>query len=150
MQDVMKLSDNLTVGAQPTEEQLKQLAGQGIKSVVNLRTEGEEEQPLSPQEEGEKVRALGMQYLHIPVSSKAPGPEQVDQFRSELPRLPGPVFVHCAKGKRAGAFSMMHMAVENGMSGDDTLKQAEQMGFECDVPALKDFVRGYIDQHRKA
>jgi uncharacterized protein (TIGR01244 family) len=148
MQEAMRLSENLTVGAQPSEEQLKQLAGQGVKSIVNLRTEGEDEQPFSPEEEGEKVRALGMQYLHIPVSSKAPRPEQVDQFRSELPRLPGPVFVHCHKGKRAGAFAMMHMAVESGMSGDDTLEQAEQMGFECDSPALKDFVRGYVDQNR--
>ncbi len=148
MEDRMKLNDHISVGAQPSEEQLRQMAEEGIKAVVNLRTEGEEDQPLSPAAEGEKVRALGMEYLHIPVSSKEPRAEQVDQFRAEVPQLPGPVFVHCASGKRAGAFAMMHQAVEAGWSGDETLEKAEQMGFECDVPALKDFVRGYIDENQ--
>ncbi len=42
---------------------------------------------------------------------------------------------------------MMHQAVERGMTGEETLKKAEQMGFECDVPALKEFVTGYVDNH---
>lgn len=148
MEDRVKMSEGLFVGAQPSEEQLGQLAREGVKTVVNLRTEGEEDQPFSPAEEGEKVRALGMRYLHIPVSSKEPRAEQVDRFRGEVPGLPGPVFVHCAKGKRAGAFAMMHQAVEAGWSGEEALRKAERMGFECDVPALKDFVRGYIDENR--
>ncbi len=60
MQERMKITDQLYVGAQPTEEQLKQLADDGFQAVVNLRTEGENEQPLSPQAEGEKVMELGM------------------------------------------------------------------------------------------
>ena len=48
MEDRMKLNDHISVGAQPSEEQLKQMAREGIKSVVNLRTEGEEDQPFSP------------------------------------------------------------------------------------------------------
>ena len=66
MENRIRIKDQLTIGAQPTEEQLKHLAEEGFKSVVNLRMPGEEEQPLSPDEEGEKVRALGMEYLHIP------------------------------------------------------------------------------------
>jgi uncharacterized protein (TIGR01244 family) len=149
MQDQMKLSDQMTVGAQPTKGQLKELAQEGFKTVVNLRTAGEEDQPLSPEEERAQVEALGMEYLHIPVSTKEMRPEQVDQFHRELKRLPGPVFVHCHKGKRAGAFGMMHSAVEAGWTGEQTLRQAEQMGFQCDQPALKDFVQGYIDRSRK-
>lgn len=147
MQDRMKMNDHVSVGAQTSEEQLRQLASEGFKSVVNLRTEGEKDQPLSPEAEGEKVRELGLAYLHIPVSAKEPKPEQVDRFRAEVSGLPGPVFVHCASGKRAGAFTMIHQAVESGWSGDETLEKAEQMGFQCDVPELKDFVRGYVDGH---
>lgn len=149
MEGRMTLSEQLSVGAQPSEEGLRQLAGEGIRSVVNLRTEGEEDQPLSPAQEGEKVRGLGLEYLHIPVSSKEPRGEQVDEFRGKLPTLAGPVYVHCASGKRAGAFAMMHQAVESGWTGEETLKKAEAMGFECDVPALKDFVKGYVDEHRQ-
>lgn len=49
MLERMRITDRLYVGAQPTEEQLKQLAGDGFQTVVNLRAEGEDEQPLSPQ-----------------------------------------------------------------------------------------------------
>ncbi len=149
MEGRIRISDQLAVGPQPTEEQLKQFAEEGFKSVVNLRMSDEEDQSLSPDEEGVKVRSLGMEYLHIPVSKKAIQPEQVDSFREEIRRLPKPVFAHCHLGKRAGALAMMHAACEAGMSGDQTLERAEQMGFKCDVPELKGFVKGYIDRSRR-
>ncbi len=149
MQERMKITDQLYVGAQPTEEQLKQLADDGFQVVVNLRTEGENEQPLSPQAEGEKVMELGMQYLNIPVSMQNMRPELVSQFREQIAKLAGPVYVHCHKGKRAGAFAMMHTSIEAGHTGEQTLQMAEQMGFECDVPELMEFVKSYIDRNRK-
>ena len=148
MEARMKLNEQITVGGQPTEEQLAELKQAGFKTVINLRTEGEENQPLSPEAEAGKVQAQGMEYRHLPVSPQAMGPELVDRFRHELEQLPAPVFVHCASGMRAGAFSMMHLATQAGWSGDDTLRKAEQMGFECKQPELKEFVKGYIDSHQ--
>lgn len=149
MEGRMRINDHLTVGPQPTEEELKQLVAEGFRSVVNLRMPGEEEQPLSPDDEKEQVRALGLEYLHIPVSKEGIQPEQVDRFRHKVQRLPGPVFVHCHSGKRAGALAMIHTACEAGISGEQTLHQAEQMGFRCDVPQLKEFVKGYVDRNRR-
>ena len=150
MDQHMKISDQVTVGAQPSEDQLQQLGKQGFKSVVNFRTEGEEDQPLSPQAEGEKVKTAGLEYLHVPVSMKGMGPELVDQFREKFAELPKPVYAHCKSGKRAGAMVMMHMAVEQGMTGDQTLQKAKEMGFECDQPQLEQFVREYVDSHTQA
>lgn len=147
MEQRMKISDQITVGPQPAADEFEQLKEQGFRSIVNLRTEGEEEQPLTPEEEGRVVRDLGLEYLNIPVSMKEIKPDQVDRFRSELARLPKPMFAHCKGGKRAGAFAMMHIACEQGMSGDATLQQAMDMGFECDKPELKEFVRKYVDDH---
>lgn len=144
----MKISDQVSVGPQPSEDEIRNLSQQGFRTVVNFRTEGEEEQPHSPQAEGEKVRSAGMEYLHLPVSMKAMGPELVDEFREKYPSLPKPVFAHCKSGKRAGAMVMMNMAVEQGMSGDQTLQKAKEMGFECDQPQLEQFVRQYVDSHQ--
>lgn len=146
----MKINDQVSVGPQPSEDELQKLNQQGFKSVVNFRTEGEEEQPLSPQAEGQKVTSAGMEYLHIPVSTESMGPELVDQFREKFPDLPKPVFAHCKSGKRAGAMAMMHVAVEHGMTGDQTLQKAKEMGFECDQPELEQFVRRYVDSHSQA
>jgi uncharacterized protein (TIGR01244 family) len=144
----MKINEQVSVGPQPSTEEIQKLGQQGFKSVVNFRTQGEEEQPLSPEAEGEQVKSAGMEYLHVPVSMKAMGPELVDQFREKFPDLPKPVFAHCKSGKRAGAMVMMNMAVEQGMTGEQTLKKAEEMGFECDQPELKQFVRQYVDSHQ--
>lgn len=143
----MKINDQVTVGSQPSEDELQKLGQQGFRSVVNFRTQAEEEQPLTPQAEGKKVKSAGMEYLHIPVSMKAMGPELVDQFREKFADLPKPVFAHCKSGKRAGAMVMMHMAVEQGMTGEQTLQRAKEMGFECDQPELEQFVRQYVDSH---
>jgi uncharacterized protein (TIGR01244 family) len=80
---------------------------------------------------------------------KSMEPEQVDQFRQEFPALSKPVFAHCKSGKRAGAMVMMHMAVEQGMTGEQTLQKAEDMGFECDKVELREFVKNYVDNHSK-
>lgn len=146
MSDRMKINDQLTVGSQPTADEIKSIAADGFKSVINFRTEGEDAQPLSPDAEREQVESAGMTYLHVPVSMTSMDHGKVDAFRKQLEILPTPVFAHCKTGKRAGAMTMMHVAVEQGMSGEQTLQKAEEMGFECDVPELKDLVKSYVNQ----
>ncbi|WP_153557421.1 beta-lactamase hydrolase domain-containing protein [Roseimaritima sediminicola] len=142
-----KINDQVTVAAQPSESEIRQLGQQGFKTVVNFRTDGEDDQPLPPDAEAAVVKQAGLEYLHVPVSMNSMGPDVVDRFREAYADLPKPVYAHCKSGKRAGAMVMMHMAVEQGMSGDQTLEQAKQMGFECDQPQLEKFVRQYVDSH---
>lgn len=142
----MQINAQLTVGPQPSRDEIESLASDGFQTVINFRTAGEEEQPLSPNEEERVVEAAGMDYLHVPVSMDGLDPEKVDRFREKLTSLPTPIFAHCKSGKRAGAMVMMHQAVEKGMSGEETLKMAEDMGFECDVPELKEFVKSYVNE----
>lgn len=147
MEKLMKISEEISVGPQPSVEELKDLKHQGFQTIVNFRTEGEEDQPLTPEAEGKKVRELGLEYLHIPVSTEEIKSEQVDQFRQRFDGLPKPVYGHCNTGKRSGAFAMMHIASERGVSGEETIQAAHDMGFECDKPELVEFVRRYVDGH---
>lgn len=147
----IQINERLSVGKQhPNEVDLRELAGEGFKSVVNLRTDGEPNQPLEPEEEGRVVRRLGMAYLHHPVASGELTEANVDGFRRRLSELPRPVFAHCASDKRSGAFLMMHVAAELGMSGEETVGKAAETGFACVTPELASFVRSYVDQHRSA
>ncbi|MHC2068436.1 protein tyrosine phosphatase family protein [Bremerella sp. T1] len=149
MSNTISINDNVTVSGQPTADELKQLPQKGFQSVINFRTNGEEDQPISPFEEGQIAQECGLKYHHIPVSMKSMTPEVVDAFREAYQQMPKPVFAHCKSGKRAGAMVMMHMAVQNGMTGDQTLEKAEAMGFECDKPELRDFVKQYVDSHQR-
>jgi protein tyrosine phosphatase (PTP) superfamily phosphohydrolase (DUF442 family) len=62
-----EITPGLAIGDQPTEADLEALKREGYVGVVNLRNDGEPEQPLGTAAEGERVRALGMEYLHYGV-----------------------------------------------------------------------------------
>lgn len=104
MTDRIRISDKVIVGKTPPSEQdLESLASEGFAAVVNLRRAGEPNQPLSPDEEGEAASRAGLRYVHIPVDPANIDAEAIDRFMNEVEQLPGPVFVHCASGRRAEA-----------------------------------------------
>jgi len=142
-----KINDDITTGPQPSEHELERLKKLGFKSVVNFRTEGEKEQPLSPRAEGEKVRALGMKYLHLPIPMGGIRPEYADEFREQVASLPKPLFTHCMGGRRASVLSMIHAALDEGLSGDEAIKRANDKGLDIDKPELVKFVKEYVDEH---
>src|SRR5687767_3592487 len=121
MPDVIRLSDRLSIGGQPNASDLAGLKRDGFHAVVNLRTDGEENQPLSPEAEGEAVRAEGLDYLHIPVSGSSMTPEQADEFVKAVSEMQSPVYVHCHRGTRAGVFALIALARDAGWSGDEAL-----------------------------
>lgn len=149
MPDRMKISDELTIGAQPSEAELKAMANDGVRTIINLRTEEEDLQRIEPDEEARLAQKYGLAYVSLPTSIDSDGPGHVDRFRQELHGADKPVFIHCKLGKRAGAFVMMDKAVSAGWSGRKALDQAEQMGFECDNEQMERFVRDYVDQKTK-
>jgi uncharacterized protein (TIGR01244 family) len=139
-----QILEEVSVGPQPSENDLKQLARKGVKTVINLRVENEQEGQLSPMDEGQLARDLGLEYLHIPVIGDQIREGQVDEFRNAVENLPKPIYAHCAKGKRAAALSMMTRGVRDGWSGKETVAQATQLGFEFD-PNLEKFMKEYVD-----
>lgn len=115
---------------------MDELKEEGVRSIVNLRLDNEENQPLRPKEEGEMVAKLGMEYLHLPVSSRDANSAQVEQFCQKLEELPKPVFVHCQGGTRAGAFCLMHLGRKAGWDTKQALERGEKAGFQCESAAL--------------
>jgi uncharacterized protein (TIGR01244 family) len=142
-----KIDNEISVGPQPTESEIAELQELGFKSVINFRSSDEEDQPLSPSEEGEAVEMLGMAYLHTAISMKTVTPETVDRFREELALLPRPVFAHCKAGRRAALMVMMHLASEAQMPAAEAIKGLEELGFQPGSPETERIVIEYIDSH---
>ena len=106
---------NLVIADQPTEADIEALPGQGFVGVVNLRNEGEPEQPISTAAEGEKVRALGLDYIHMGVGAAPLLEQDVDQVCRFLDdHKEGKVLVHCRKGGRAAAIVLLCQALTKG------------------------------------
>lgn len=145
--EIKKVNDEISVAAfDPNADRFKTFAEKGFKSVINLQTT-EEEQNVSQEKEKELAKANNLRYKHIGVSKDNLSEAMVDDFRNELENAPKPILVHCKSGKRSGAFVMMHIGCKKNMSGEEVIKQAEEMGFECDVPELEEFLKKYVNEH---
>ncbi|SDR92912.1 sulfur transferase domain-containing protein [Gramella sp. MAR_2010_147] len=145
--EIKKVNDEISVAAfDPEENSFKTFADKGFKSVINLQTE-EEEQNVSTKKEEKLAKENNLTYRHIGVSEDNLSETIVNDFRQELETLPKPIVVHCKSGKRSGAFVMMHIGCQKNMSGEEVIEQAEEMGFECDVPELEKFLKKYVNEH---
>jgi protein tyrosine/serine phosphatase len=91
-------------GGQPKEDDYRQLAALGIKTVIDLTDDPKwYERPA--------VEVLGMRYINIPMSdSQYPKDSQVAQFLKLVDDpLTGRFFVHCAGGRhRTGVMGAVY------------------------------------------
>ncbi|MCB9638353.1 MAG: phosphatase [Myxococcales bacterium] len=142
----VKISQNLMIGPPPTEESLRELADKGFKTIVNLCIKGEFDQVWSPDQEGEKVQSLGLQYLHIPVSMKSMSHSQVDELCEQLSDEMQPVYIHCRLGQRSIPFSLLYYAREKGLSLKRLMTKAAKLGLSWDAPFLQTFVQSYFER----
>jgi protein tyrosine/serine phosphatase len=91
-------------GAQPKEEQYKELAALGIKTIIDLR-----EDPMAY--EKREAESLGMRYVNIPMSDKDyPPAATIDQFLKLVDDpSTGKFYVHCAGGRhRTGVMGAVY------------------------------------------
>jgi uncharacterized protein (TIGR01244 family) len=139
-------SETITIGDQPTDADLKQLKAEGYAGVVNLRNDGEPEQPLSTTEEGAIARELGMEYLHYGVGAaplSAAGVNAVADFIEQHAQGPNRVLVHCRRGGRAIALLLLQQARANNWNADEVIAKGKAIGLEVDG-GLKTLVETYL------
>ncbi|MDX2036887.1 MAG: sulfur transferase domain-containing protein [Isosphaeraceae bacterium] len=126
------ITPSICIADQPTESDLRDLDAQGYVGIVNLRNEGEPEQPLSVAAEGELVSSLGLEYLHIPVGG-AISPGGVEKLVAFLDKHSGEkVLVHCRKGGRAAAMVLIVEALANGWTAAEAFEKGPRMGLQVD------------------
>ena len=90
---------NLMTGGQPSLDDLKLLAKNGTKVVVNLRTKGE----FKRFDEKSEVEKLGMKYVSIEIDgSDGITLEKAKLLDVALNNLEQPALVHCASSNRVG------------------------------------------------
>ncbi len=140
------ITPKVAIGDQPTEADLARLKAEGYSGIVNVRNDGEPEQPLSTAVEGEKVRALGMDYLHMGVGA---GPLTEEGVKSVRDFLGGhdKVMVHCRGGGRAAGIVLIQQALANDWSAAEAAAKGRALGLEVDG-RLRAIVEDYLDTHR--
>ncbi len=142
---IRPITDRITIADQPETDDLAAFQRDGFVGVVNLRNDGEPEQPLSVAEEGEAVRNLSMAYHHLGVGAEPlsdPGVSEACDFIDGCV-AEGRVLVHCRKGGRAAALVLIQQARANGWTADEAVARGQELGIQLDG-ALKTKVEDYL------
>lgn len=140
-----QVNDRIYRGAQPEDTDYPDLARLGVRTVVDLQREGEEnEQRL--------VEAAGMKFYRIAMSdSEEPPRDAIEEFlRIAADPANQPVFVHCRGGRhRTGAMVAIYRMMFEGWTPECAYQEMKQYEFTRGFGhgALKDCVFEYYDEN---
>jgi uncharacterized protein (TIGR01244 family) len=141
----LKVTPDFCTGGQPRIEHFATLKADGIKGVLNLRQPSEHR----ADEEQATVEKAGMKYFNIPVVYATPTDANADEFlRITDDPMNRPMFIHCTAAIRVGAFWAIRRAMRDGMSVDAALEEGKKVGL-ANAPHLEEFVRKYVETHKK-
>src|SRR5262245_44963957 len=134
-----KVAEGLYRGGQPDKTGFEFLKSQGIKTIINLRQENDEE-PI--------VKKLGMNYVRIPMSISVVStiPEPAIKKYFEVLNNPDnyPIFIHCKRGAdRTGALVGFYRVVAQGWDGDKAYDEARDIGMRWWFPRIKTQLKNF-------
>ena len=108
---------NLATSGQPDEEELGAIAAAGYQVIVNIALHDDPRYSLP--DEASSVKALGLEYVHIPVLFNAPTASDLEAFFAAMDRYRNrKVWVHCAANKRVSAFLGLYWHLHEGQPRD--------------------------------
>ncbi len=148
MDSIQSITPELSVAGQITLQELEQAAHAGYQSVLNLRSPSEE--GFWP-EEALFATGLGMHYVNAPVNIAALSEELTTQVLVCIDEMPKPLLIHCAAALRSGAMALMNIAICQGLTAEEALVKADEIGFDCNAhPQMKEFLTYYVDKYGNA
>lgn len=141
------IAEGISIGAQPSADDLKQAAKNGFRTIINLRTD-DEAGVLTDEER--LVEGEGMTYAPIPVAPDTLDDITVERFSQALASVDAlPALVHCKGGGRAGVMTLLHLAIYHGWSLEQTLREGEERGNIAPAPdsPYRAFFESFIRRH---
>lgn len=132
-----QISKDFAAGGQPNAAEIQQLAEQGFKSIVNLRSPDEAGVLNDEQQQAE---AAGLEYVNVPLSPAQSDDELAAKVLTAVQTLPTPIFMHCGAGARGGALALIALATQEGLNQEQVLAKAEELGINPQQPHLQSFL----------
>lgn len=142
--DKIMTCEGIGISGVPDDAGLRELAATGVKTLVDTREAAE----LAGPDIAAKAAALGLGYVHIPISKKNLDKEQIERFRATvLEEKNAPVHAFSTAGKRPMGILCFLACASKGSSIIEIFRKAKQCG--CCINkeyALKNYI---YDFYRK-
>ena len=130
------ISPTLVIGGQPSVAHLEEMAAAGLKTIVNLKTDGE-----MKYDEAAEAKRLGMTYIAMPMAGKKGLTDKNASRLDEVLKAGEPTLVHCQSGNRVGALFALHAQKFKGAS----IEEAMTIGLSHGMTRLKGPVRELLE-----
>lgn len=130
-------------GGQPSEQQLKAFKAAGGEVVVDNRD------PMEPRpfDEPATLRAMGIEYISLPIVHGAVTTETMHKLYKTLKKLEGrKALLHCASGNRTSAGLIPYLMIDKKMDQDDAVDTAMRGGLRS--AELMELAIEYATEHK--
>ena len=116
IKNFLPIDDHVATAGQPTEAEVREVAGAGYRAIVNLGL-------LDPRyclpDEAGLAASLGLKYRHLPVVFDAPTIADFEAFVAQMDEWAAErVFVHCAANFRVSSFMALYGELRLGWDRD--------------------------------
>jgi protein tyrosine/serine phosphatase len=141
-----RVNDTLYRGGQPSASGYTRLAQLGIKTVLDLRDDGERARSAEL-----KARTAGLRYYNLPMSEfSKPTDRRVAEALSIINSEENqPVFVHCRRGSdRTGTIIAIYRIEYDGWTSEEAKDEAKRFGLGFWQIRMRDYIGDYY--RRKA
>lgn len=126
--EVKRLTDQLSVSAQPQIEDIKQFADLGFKTIINNRPDGESADQPDEADLAHAAQQAGLRYIYLPITPGQFTDDAVATFAKHLDQAEGPILAFCRTGTRSTTL----WALSQSGSGDaaQIIKTAGDAGYD--------------------
>ncbi len=136
--NLIRIDDRTLTAGQPTADQLRAAADEGVTAVINLATYNPDH---SLEGEAELVRSLGMDYVHIPVDWANPTDADFATFEEAMAaRTNEHLLIHCAANYRVTAFYSLYALRHLGWSAEQAAALRDRIWSGSDYPVWAAFI----------
>lgn len=121
------INPDFAVAPQLTAGDFMTAAGQGFKTIINNRPDGEAADQLPHAEAARAAAAAGLAYVHIPIRN--PTEAAVAELAAAIEAQPGPILAYCRSGTRSVTLWALAQA-QSGADPDTLIAAAANGGYD--------------------
>lgn len=143
MLNEQQISEKITIGGAPKDDEIAHIYERGFATVINLCTPDE---PCYREERD--IEQQGLSYASIPTEPALLDDIKVAQFIQEVDSSDGPVYLHCKGGGRAGILALLHEAIAHGWNIATALEKGREWNIKIgDDSPYRAFFESYLRRH---